>query len=156
MTYNVERLERLGDDIKHEAELFKHDQGTWGRFRGTVEKLIKHEGTTWASVTCPTAACAAGWTVIGQDAAMLFPASAVGQRLSGDVTTGYCLTTQGEVRDIEEYAAELLGLDDAARRHLFFGCSTTEEVLAAIDMLIVAAKHDRSWEEQMDLTYTHA
>lgn len=152
--YNLERLEKLRAEIEFEARLGKHDQSTWGIFFGKVTEKFKWPGGTrdggqWAAVSCPTSACAAGWTTIGAGAKMLV---AVG--LNSDEARGsasHVVTKDGVVRDISEYAAELLGLDEYEQSRLFSGDPTTEETLYNIDELICAAKHGRTWYEQRRL-----
>lgn len=147
-TYNVERLKKLRKQIQTEADLGRHDQGVWGRFYGRVNKLFNNGGMEFAAVRCPSAACAAGWTVINEKARMLFNPDEL--RHGEESTTTQCLTVDGTVRDIPSYAGELLGLLDEDR-WLFDGGHTTEDVLEYLDQLIVAAVHDRTWTEQRQM-----
>lgn len=146
MPYNVERLERLRDEIEHESTLGKHDQGTWGNFKGSIDGLPIREGGRFAQISCPSAACAAGWTVINEKARMLVGAEELLRK--GEASASHCITAGGDLRSIDMYAAELLGLDNDEQNLLFAGHHSTEEVLHMIDQLIVAAKHGRSWRDQ--------
>jgi hypothetical protein len=147
MPYNVPALRKLRDNIEREAGLGKHNQGSWGLYRGRVlqESLFPFDGTNYLPVSCPTTACAAGWTVTGAGARMLFDADSVKH---GGATAEYCLTKDGDVEFIETHAAEILGLPRDDRLRLFAGDTTTEQVLGYIDEIIVAAMHNRTWNEQ--------
>lgn len=148
VTYNVERMKKLRKQVEFEAKLDKHDQSVWGRFYGRINKLFDSGGQEFAAVTCPSAACAAGWTVINAKAAMLFNADEL--RRGDDAMATLCLTRGGQVRDIQSYAAELLGLL-SEDKWLFKPGHSTEDVLRYLDELIVAGMHNRTWQEQREL-----
>lgn len=145
--YNLKRLEQLRNSVAYEASRGKHDQGTWGRFVGKVkEKFDWPDNGTFAAVSCPTSACAAGYTTLAAGAKMLIEFNERTGR--ADSTANFVLTKDGEVRGISNYAAELLGIDVDESQILFSGSPTSRETLANIDQLICAAKHGRTWIEQ--------
>lgn len=147
--YNIERLEKLRTEVEFEGKKGKHNQGSWGKFFGKVQEKFKWNGgdgpTQWAAISCPSSACAAGWTVINEKARMLMSMNGEGRV---NDSASYCLTADGKVVRIETYAAELLGLDPSERDKLFAPSPSTRETLHSIDELICAAKHDRTWAEQ--------
>lgn len=147
--YNIERLEKLRTEVEYEGKKGKHDQGSWGTFIGKVQKKLKWDGgdgpTQWAAISCPSSACAAGWTVINEKAQMLMGLTEDG-RVSNSAS--HCVTADGQVKPIETYAAELLGLDPHERDRLFAASPSTRQTLYSIDQLICAAKHNRTWAEQ--------
>jgi hypothetical protein len=154
MTYNIERLEALHENISREAALGKHDQGSWGKITSWLGEKFnwpsQSDGGSFVAVSCPTTACAAGWTVINEKARMLFNTNDLNAQ--GSATAGHCVLPNGEIKDIEMYAAELLGItDDDERNDLFSGGTETDYVLRSIQEIIVAAKHDRTWREQRRL-----
>jgi hypothetical protein len=156
MTYNIERLETLHANLVLESKLGKHDQGSWGKITSWLGEKFnwpnnpEGRGGNWTAVSCPSTACAAGWTTIDAGAKMLFNVQDLEE--NGEVTAGHCVLPDGSIRDIELYAAELLGITDEDERNLLFSGSTnTEEVLAYIDEMLIAAKHDRTWFEQRQM-----
>jgi|SRR5882757_2990659 len=148
--YNLPRLLQLRESIAVEAGLGKHYQGSWGQFVGKVKETFNWpDGGLMAAVSCPTSACAAGWTTMGAGAKMLVDMDVRTGKASGSAE--HVLTKDGEVRRISEYAAELLGLDSNEQARLFSAEPSTRETLHSIDQLIVAAKHKRTWWDQIDM-----
>lgn len=149
MTYNVPALEQLREKIELEASHGRHKQSLWaelGRRRiGPAPEFITSEyGTSMVVIECPTAACAAGWAVNNAGAAMLFSHDDYINR-SGSIETSHCITKDKEVKSIQEYAAELLGISGHEGTRLFNGGNSTDEVLGMISELIQAGNHGVSW-----------
>lgn len=145
--YNLERLENLRVKVEAEAKLGKHDQSWWGKFWGDAAETFHWDGEgDYGAVSCPSSACAAGWTTVNEGAKMLVEYSKATGRFSTEAS--HCLLLDGSVRNISDYAAELLGLDRAEANILFDGSPSSRETLRNIDELIIAAKHGRTWHQQ--------
>jgi hypothetical protein len=143
MTYNLPALKKLYQSIQQE----NHDQSVWGKFSGRPDAL-EDGPAQWNygyGVSCPTAACAAGWTVVNEGAKMLFDRH--GLEMWGYVQSASCITADGEYRTISDYAQEILGLSYREVTALFDGSTSTEQVLSYLGELMAAAQHNMSWEE---------
>lgn len=144
--YNVELLEKIRDQIEDEEN---HDQSLWARISRKVLQTIPgrwtdNYGDKFITVSCPTAACVAGWAASMSGAVMLV------NEYEGDYTSGSAECNQvlkdGEVRHISSYAREILGLTSAEADALFDGEWSNEETLENLTDIIIAAKHGREWE----------
>lgn len=151
MTYNIDALKRLRDNILLEAEAGRHDQGDWAYVRWSQEVAAALKpmrvGTSQVTrlvVACPTAACAAGHTVLEAGAKMVLDLERVGTPEDGDVVScDQCITADGDVRGVSEYARELLGLSIIEADTLFHSTNTTEVVVEYIDHLLGRAEQCR-------------
>lgn len=161
-TYNIDALKRLRDDILAEAEHYGHDQESWGTQVGCpnwsthlpLAALCDDRGYLPSGlapmtrgvmlVSCPTAACAAGWAAVGAGAQLIFnPIDIV---LTGVSYTEYCLTEDSKIKTVEDHATEVLGLDNLEADYLFSCYWSTEEVVAMIDEIITAAQAGEAWD----------
>jgi hypothetical protein len=137
--YNVEALAQLRADLMLKASESHHDQGTWGKVYGSLVEAVtrRWKGNSY-KVARPTTACAAGWTVTAAGAKMLFDVSDL---RSGPATADVCLTKDGQVRNIAEYAAKILGLEGEEVDEMFYHTNSTEGVVSMINDIILAARH---------------
>lgn len=153
-TYNVELLEKVRDIIADED---RHHQSSWAEIGGdAIEQAVKGGSLdtgygTYFEVSCPTAACVAGWAVSVVGAKMLIPRLQIPMRQDGSVSPRAMISVDtcladGEVRQISSYAREQLGLTGTEADALFAAEWTNEEVLDNLDDIIIAAKHGRKWE----------
>lgn len=147
--YNIERLVQLREAVVYEVTQDAHDQRMRGRFTGRVAETFGWGGSRYAPVSCPSSACAAGWTVVDAKAKMLFHKSPIDDMVDG--VSEWCVTTDGDVRPIRDYAAELLGLDEDEADTLFAADPSSRQTLKNIEQIIVAAKHGRTWQQQRGL-----
>jgi hypothetical protein len=140
--YNIALLEKVRDQIVNEDS---HDQGLWARVSRSVLQAIPDRwadkwGAQYITVSCPTAACVAGWAASMSGGLMLIPEDHVGRSAEA-----HDVLVKGEVRNISNYAREQLGLSPEEADALFAGEWTTEETLDNLDEIIHAGKHGMLW-----------
>jgi hypothetical protein len=147
--YNVALLEKVRDHIEDEN---KHDQGLWARISRAVllaipDRWIDEDGDKYITVSCPTAACVAGWAASLSGGMMLVDECAIGDGnySRGSVESNDVLV-KGQVRNISSYAREQLGLTLTEAEALFDGEWSNEETLDNLSDIIQAAKHGLEWE----------
>ena len=145
--YNVALLEQVRDMVNDEGQ---HDQSLWSR---VSRKLLTSIPDRWRSdqdygtfipVSCPTAACVAGWAATLSGGKMLVSVDELNYS-SGSAEANQVLV-DGEVHHISTYARKVLGLTGTEADALFDGNWTNEETLDNLDDIIRAAKHGREWE----------
>ena len=147
--YNVPLLEAVRRMIAAEDGL-RHNQGVWATI--TTDDPAIDAGDTFVNewddkfvkVSCPTAACVAGWAATLSGAKLLVEAFDYQDNTVASASS--VLTPEGDQLAISTYARRLLGLTEREADALFCGSGTTEEVLDALDDIIIAAKHGQQWE----------
>lgn len=144
--YNVALLEKVRDQIENEN---KHDQGLWARISrsilGNITSRWKNEdGDSYITVSCPTAACVAGWAASLSGALMLVEERETNWT-DGNAECSEVLA-DGQVWHISTYARKLLGLTGEEADALFDGEWSNEDTLENLDDIIHAAKHGMTWE----------
>lgn len=145
--YNVPLLEAVRDMVAAENGL-RHEQGLWASIktgdRKVLDTFVNDTGERFVKVSCPTTACVAGWAATLSGAKLLV--EAFDYQDHSTVSASAVLTPEGDVRAISGYARQRLGLTIEEADALFCGSGTTEEVLEALDDIIMAAKHGQKWE----------
>lgn len=144
--YNVALLERVRDIIEDEEQ---HDQGLWSRvsraiLRTISDRFSNDDYTTYIPVSCPTAACVAGWAATLSGGKMLVDEYEL-QYSRGSAESNHVLV-DGEVHHISTYARQVLGLTLNEADALFDGNWSNAETLENLDDIIRAAKHGREWQ----------
>lgn len=156
--YNLELLRKVRAVINQEAI---HNQGVWSATSiETLNRVVQNSNDDkpggsagLLQVSCPTAACVAGWAATLSGAKMLVDSSDYesARRFGQDfVTASACLTADGRTQAISDYGRELLGLDWVESSMLFSGENSHETVMEMLDELIVAADHDTTWNKVTD------
>ena len=145
--YNIALLEKVRDIIADED---KHDQSLWMRINRSVLGSIKERwrdrfGTQFIEVSCPTAACVAGWAASLSGATMVVPEDELSFGNTGQIQA-HDVLYQGEIRSISNFAKEQLGLTGTEADALFAAEWTNEEVLDNLDDILMAARHGQDWE----------
>jgi len=150
--YNIDLLTQVRDQIANE-EL--HDQGNWASIGREILNKIKSRwtdsgGDQYITVSCPTAACVAGWAASLSGAQMLVPAyqadnTSAYWRSRGTVTADAVLH-QGQRVDISRFAQDALGLTEREAMALFDADWDNEQVLDNLDDILIAAKHGLDWK----------
>lgn len=144
--YNVALLEQVREQVANEE---KHDQSLWSRISRAALKAIPQRWKSddgyseYIPVSCPTAACVAGWAASLSGVPMLIDAIEATADY-GSAEANYVLV-DGELVHISSYARKALGLTSAEADALFDGEWTNEETLENLDDIIIAAKHGREW-----------
>ena len=145
--YNVALLEQVRDMIEDEEQ---HDQTLWSRVSRAVlgaisERFRTDDGfDTYIPVSCPTAACVAGWAATLSGGRMLVDEyEATYTRGSAEASR---VLVDGEVYHISTYARQVLGLTSGEADALFDGNWSNAETLENLDDIIRAAKHGREWQ----------
>lgn len=146
--YNIPLLEKVREQIADESA---HDQSLWARIHRSVlnaipDRWTDDKGNRFVEVSCPTAACVAGWAVSFSGAKMVVPEEYLGGKF-GSVEVTTCIAG-GEETSISNYAREQLGLSLNEAEALFAAEWTNEEVLENLDDIIRAAKHGMEWKIQ--------
>ena len=146
--YNVALLEQVREMVADEG---MHDQSLWSRISRSLLPTISDRfvesneawSYTYIPVSCPTAACVAGWAATLSGGKMLVNEQEL------DYDRGYAEASQvlidGQVHHISTYARKALGLTMDEADALFDGNWSNEETLDNLDDIIRAAKHGRSW-----------
>ena len=147
--YNIALLEQVRDTIADESQ---HDQTLWGRIsrvalRAFPGRWTDRFGNQFIEVTCPTAACVAGWASTIAGAKMLVSTDEA-QHSTGEVQCNFVLTPDGEEYGISNYAREQLGLTYEEADALFAAEWDNEQVLENLDAIIHAARHGMEWEKR--------
>ena len=145
--YNVALLEQVRDQIVNED---RHDQGIWARISRAVlqtipNRWINDDGDKFITVSCPTAACVAGWAASLSGGMMLVDEENATYRTGGSVEA-HDVLVKGEVRNISSFARERLGLTANEADALFDGEWSNEETVENLSDIIHAAKHGMEWE----------
>ena len=145
--YNVPLIEQVRDVIADED---KHDQSLWARISkaalgATPKKLLDKFGYSYVEVSCPTAACVAGWAATLAGAQMVIPQSDYRYQGNGSIQVQDVLV-DGEVKSIARFAREQLGLTSDEADALFAAEWTNEDVLDNLDDILCAARHGQDWE----------
>ena len=146
--YNIALLEQVRAQIENED---KHDQSLWSRISRAALSAIPQRwrpengfgGEEYIPVSCPTAACVAGWAASLSGVPMLVDALEADYSI-GSAEASYVLV-DGRLEHISNYARQVLGLTHTEADALFDGEWTNEETLENLDDIIVAAKHGREW-----------
>lgn len=144
--YNIPLLEKVRDQIEDEKA---HDQSLWASINRAALNVIPDRwvdkfGNRFVEVTCPTAACVAGWAVSFSGGKMVVPEEYLGGT-RGSVEVTHCVAN-GEETSISGFAREQLGLTGREADALFAAEWTNEEVLENLDDIIRAAKHGVDWK----------
>lgn len=145
-SYNIALLEQVRDVIANEDH---HDQGIWMRISRRVltsitDRWFDKSGSEFIAVSCPTAACVAGWAASLCGGKMIVGTDEI-EYSNGSVEATEVLV-DGEPRLISTFAREQLGLTGTEADALFAAEWTNEEVLENLDDIILAAKHNMRWE----------
>ena len=148
--YNVPLLRKVRDRIRSEQ---KHDQKLWARISRSVLRTIPGRWTTdggdrFITVSCPTAACVAGWAASLSGALMLVSEDEYTWHSirHGSAEAYEVLDADGNVKHIAAYAREALGLTAREAEALFDGEWSNEDTLENLSDIILAAQHGRDWE----------
>jgi len=156
--YNLEVLKEVRDLIAVETN---HKQRVWGTVNKSILRKITdrfrpktYGGGEYIPVSCPTAACVAGWTGIVAGAKMLVNANEL-EYDGSTIEISSVLTPTGDVEHVSNYAREVLGLTSNEADYLFDGDWTNKSVLANLDAIIIAGSHGREWEINHDLDYNY-
>jgi len=163
--YNIPALKKLRATIVAAAKAGTHDQASWGKLsRDDMDNADEIESGTyygepvkWLTASCPTTACAAGWTVVNSGAQLAFKEELLNLRVDGSIVTDYCVLPNKSVRNVKDYATEILGLGWSEADELFFTCKTSDEVIKLIDEILRADAHKKDlyeWRLQYSPTTT--
>lgn len=131
-----------------------------GLLRAVRDKILmepdQHRQASWMTVqvdeplprgteiSCPTTGCVAGWAcAMSGDLALVDSASF--EEFDAEIvyTIWEVLTPKGQVLEIEERGAQLLGLDEYQAEELFDGQNSRDTVLKMLDDLIKEASEPR-------------
>lgn len=156
MTLNIEALRRVVSFavIDHDDSLnlpFRWDQGTWGRINGTLipEDVQVRESSNddgeykqFVEVTCATACCLAGNTVLANGDKFILPVGNY-SRISDytddeSIDVNECVDEDGVVHQISRRAQEILGITDYEREVLFSGGNGIEAVCFYAEAIAIA------------------
>ena len=144
--YNIALLQQVRDQIADENT---HQQSLWAKISrrvlgGITDRYTNRWGDQFIAVSCPTAACVAGWAATMTGGKMLVDLD----EAEYDYGSVECteVLVGGEIRSISSYAREQLGLTLAEADALFAGEWSNQEVLDNLDDMICAAKHGQDWE----------
>lgn len=148
--YNLPVIAHVRDMI---AEETNHQQNIWTIVdRSTLQKIVerfrpKGSRKEYVPVSCPTAACVAGWTAIVTGGKMLVPVEVAN---GGDarVDSAEMVDTKGVVRDISQYARQTLGLTSDEADHLFAAHWSNGQVLDHLDNIMAAGESGTTWPRQ--------
>ena len=145
--YNIALLEQVRDIIADEN---KHDQSLWMSISRSVLGGIKERwrdrfGTPFIEVSCPTAACVAGWAASLSGATMVVHEDELTYGTRGQIQA-HDVLYKGEIRAISNFAKEQLGLTGSEADALFAAEWTNEEVLDNLDDILMAARHGQDWK----------
>lgn len=151
--YNVDLLRATRDQVLMEPE--KHDQATWGQFRhkrpvkAALGEPVGDDvfGLALSSyaLACPTTACVAGWAVILAGGKLLVEQANVDVALANsrkrlNVGANSCLTHDGDVQGVAQYAQTQMGLNDEEAYALFASHASYEKVLELLEGYIKAGE----------------
>ncbi|AGM12837.1 hypothetical protein PBI_DUMBO_96 [Mycobacterium phage Dumbo] len=127
---NKRMIQDLRDKLVAERDL--HKQGTWGRVAPEAVNL-NDEG--FATVTCHTAACAAGHTcLVAGDQFLVRDIDY--NSFYGAYSVEKVLTADGDVRYIDSRARELLGISPFEEGVLFAAHHSHEQTIHLLDQLL--------------------
>lgn len=144
--YNVELLQQVRDVIADENN---HDQSLWMRISRSVlnsipARWVDSNGNKFIEVSCPTAACVAGWAASLSGAKMVVHEHELGWQW-GHVQAQDVIF-EGETHGIARFARDRLGLTDREADALFAAEWTNEDVLDNLDDILQAARHGVDWD----------
>lgn len=146
--YNVALLEQVRDTIADED---RHEQSIWAKIsravlRRTPDRWADQWGNQFIEVSCPTAACVAGWAASLAGGKMIVPAYVADcESVRGSVEVNDVMVDGRQV-PIQSYAQEQLGLTPREANALFAAEWSNQEVLENLDAIIHAARHGWEWE----------
>ena len=146
--YNLELLEQVRDVIADETA---HDQSLWMRISRAALSIIPDRwtdrfGGEFIVVSCPTAACVAGWAASLTGGKMLVNAEELNDDLGLRQYESTNVLVGKEVRNVSNYAREQLGLNEVEADALFAAEWTNEEVIENLDDIIRAGAHGVNWD----------
>lgn len=131
---NIAALTELRDTLV--ADRKKHDQTTWAKVK--LKSKLLPEGVSRMEIDCATSACAAGHAcLLAGDVFVIGP-----EDLEFDdkdrpfYHPEVVRTRDGEVVDLEDRAASLLGLTVDEEVELFYGDNTHKQTIKLLDRLI--------------------
>ncbi|AGT13224.1 hypothetical protein PBI_CONTAGION_92 [Mycobacterium phage Contagion] len=127
---NKQMIQDLRDKLAAERDL--HEQNTWGRVAPEAVNL-NDEG--FATVTCHTAACAAGHTcLMAGDQFLVRDVDYLS--FCGAYSVEKVITADGDVRYIDSRARELLGISPFEEDVLFAAHHSHEQTIHLLDQLL--------------------
>jgi hypothetical protein len=146
--YNLPVIAHVRQMIEVETN---HKQNIWTFVnREELVKIVdrfrdKKTSKQYVPVSCPTAACVAGWTAMVTGGKMLVPEEEARMGTYGGVDSATMVRADGVVQDISAYARQTLGLTENEAEHLFAAHHSNRTVLRYLDEIMSAGNAGRDW-----------
>lgn len=147
-----------GSEVLDSNGAGRWNQGSWGSVEvGVARKITERiDRPDWDDeqyvpippLSCGTSFCIAGNITQVSGASFLIPEKYLDRSSFnyGDEATlavDYCLTPDGDVKEVEHYAMEILGMERYDMNDLFGGSNTIERVVDQANELLEAHGHEQ-------------